>query len=69
MSNQAIPGFGAKLRTPEYYEQIDAIISNLRPMATQRTIALHLDRAGFQTPKGHPWTRQMVATYLRKRDI
>lgn len=65
----AIPGFGQPLKSPEYYEQIDAIIETLRPHSTLRTVALHLNSAGFRTPSDLEWNRMHVANYVRQRGL
>lgn len=59
------PGFGARLKTEDYYTQVNAIIGTLRYKASQRVIAEHLNRQGFSTPRSLPWDRQRLANYLR----
>lgn len=61
----AIPAFGAALRTPDYYAKILAILAVLRPAATLRVCAAHLNSAGFTTPSGKPFTRERVANFLQ----
>lgn len=63
------PAFGGRLRTDEFYIQVDAAIRQLRPLATLRDIAQKLNTLDFRTPRGHIWDRQKVATYLRRRSI
>jgi hypothetical protein len=62
---QAVPAFGARHRTPDFYAKINAILAILRPAATLRVCAAHLNAAGFTTPSGKPFTRERVATYLK----
>lgn len=71
MTNQfAIsPSFGGKLQSPEFYASVNSIIATLRKRATIRTIANHLNRAGFSTPTGLSWTKSRLANYLRSTAI
>ena len=62
---QSRPSFGGKLKQPEFYASVDSILAVLRPTATLRVMAEHLNRAGFTTPSGLIWTRSRVASYLR----
>jgi len=64
-----VPAFGGKTRTDEYYAQVNAIVATLRATASQRTIAEHLNRFGFRTPRGMLWDRQRLANYLRNTAI
>jgi hypothetical protein len=66
---QAIPAFGKPLKSPEFYSQIDGIIEVLRPFSTLKTVAQHLNNAGFTTPGGLPWHRMHVANYIRQRGL
>jgi hypothetical protein len=63
------PSFGGKTMNDEYYHQVNAIIATLRPTASQRTIADHLNKSGFRTPRGLPFDRQRLANYLRNTSI
>ncbi len=65
----AIPQFGGRLMTPAYYQAVASIIGVLRPASTLRTIAHHLNGAGFTTPTGLAWTRDRLANYLRSTSI
>jgi hypothetical protein len=65
----AAPGFGSKLKTPDYYSQVGDIISVLRGHSTLRTIAAHLTAQGFTTPTGLPFTRDRLATFLKQNKI
>lgn len=62
---QAKPAFGAKKMQPEYYVAVNGILAVLRPVATLRVMAQHLNNAGYTTPSGLPWCRARLATYLR----
>lgn len=62
---QAKPEFGAKKMLPEYYTTVNSIIAVLRPVATLRVMAEHLNNAGLSTPSGLPFDRQRLAAYLR----
>jgi hypothetical protein len=66
---QAKPAFGGKKKTNQYYEACNGIINVLRSTSTLRTIAQHLNSAGFRTPSDLIWDRQRVATYLRSTAI
>jgi len=61
----ATPGFGTPKQLPDYYQQVSAIVSVLKPYSTLRTIADHLNAQGFQTPMGKRWNRQAVANFIR----
>lgn len=63
------PSFGGRLRTQTYYEGVNSIIHNMRPLATLRTIAKHLNTAQFLTPSGLQWNRERLANYLRSTAI
>jgi hypothetical protein len=65
-SNLAKPGFGAKLRTPEFYATVNQTLSVMRDKATLRAIAQHLNNQGLTTPGGLPWTRSAVSNYIRQ---
>lgn len=65
----AAPGFGSKLKTEDYYSQVQAIIAVLRGHSTLRTIASHLTAQGFTTPSGLAWTRDRLATFLKQNKI
>lgn len=64
-SFKAPPAFAGRQNTPDYYKKIGAIISVLRGKSTLRTIADHLNGAGFKTPSDMEWTRTRVADYIR----
>lgn len=68
-SHAATPQFGGKLNTATYYDSVNSIIKVMRPMATLRTVANHLNAAQFLTPAGLPWTRERLANYLRSTAI
>lgn len=65
----AKPAFGGKKKTDQYYDAVNGIIKVLRSASTLRTIAQHLNSAGFRTPSDLIWDRQRVATYLRSTAI
>lgn len=60
------PAFGGKLKTDDYYTQVNAIIAVLRDHSTLRVIASHLTAQGFTTPTGLSWSRNRLATYLKQ---
>lgn len=62
----AAPGFGSKLKTPEYYSQVQDIIAVLRGHSTLRVIASHLNAQNFTTPSGLAWSRDRLATFLKQ---
>lgn len=68
-SHAATPQFGGKLNTAAYYDSINSIIKVMRPMATLRTVASHLNTAQFLTPSGLTWNRERLANYLRSTAI
>lgn len=63
------PQFGKPRMAPAYYLLVDDVIRNLRPTSTLRAIADALTEQGYRTPAGHAWSRQMVSTYVRNRNI
>ena len=69
LANSAVPGFGTKLRTDCYYQNVDDIIRALRPFATLRLISEKLNASGLTTPRNMPWNRQRLAAYLRKKSL
>lgn len=64
-TNNAVPGFGAKLKTPEFYQAVNSILAVLRPVASLRVMADALNRAGLTTASGLEWNRLRVSNYLR----
>lgn len=69
LSDSNAPGFGAKLRTPAYYEIVNGIMRTLRPLATRKVLADKLNSEGITTPAGLAWDRTKVAAYLRQHKI
>ncbi len=67
--NNAIPGFGKQLRTPDFYAIVDSIIAVLRPHSTLRTIAMHLNSQKLPTASGMEWNRERVSQYIRHRKL
>lgn len=65
----ARPSFGGKSRPDDYYAQLNSIIATLRHTASQATIAAHLNKCGFRTPRGLLFDRQRLANYLRNTGI
>jgi hypothetical protein len=65
----ASPAFGGRLKSPDYYEQVNSIIRVLRGHSTLRVIAQHLNEQLFTTPSGKPWDRSRVSAYLKANDI
>lgn len=61
--------FGGKRMTPDYYQAVNRIIRTLRPVASLRTLADHLNQAGYQTPTGLSWDRDRLSNYLRTTAI
>lgn len=59
------PEFGGPLQPAQYYKDVSAIISILRPYSTLRVIAAHLHSNGFLSPSGMPFNRMMVANFIR----
>jgi hypothetical protein len=66
---KARPSFGGRLNVNEYYDAVSSVISVLRPVATLRVIAAHLNAASFHTPSGKPWTKERVATYIHNTTV
>lgn len=57
--------FGGKLKSPNFYLACNVVIATLRPYASLRTVANHLNKAGFPTPSGLTWNRDRLANYIR----
>lgn len=65
LNNAAYPAYGGRLRTPEFYEQLNRVINILRGRVTLATVAQHLQAQKFQTPSGKEWTKDRLAAYLK----
>jgi hypothetical protein len=63
------PAFGGRLKTPEYYRELNSVIRVLRDHSTLRTIASHLNAQRFTTPSGMDWDRVRLSAYLKTNDI
>jgi hypothetical protein len=63
------PAFGGRLKTPDYYENLNSILRVLREHSTLRTIARTLNEQLLTTPSGKPWNRSRVSAYLKANDI
>lgn len=63
------PAFGAPRKSLRYYEDCSAIIRTLRPIASLKIIAQHLQSAGLRTPLDGDWTRQSVANFVRAHNL
>lgn len=61
----SVPTFGGRLRTPEFYTQLNGVIRTLRGKATLKTLAQHLNNQQFTTPTGRDWTKDRLAAYLK----
>jgi len=68
-ATNARPGFGTKLKQPDYYVQTRAFIESLRPTTTLRGIATLLNKHGYRTPKDLPFDRQGVANFIRNTAV
>jgi hypothetical protein len=65
----APPRFGGKLKTPDYYERIHAIVAPLRSTTSLRLIADALNAAGYRTPRDFPWDKQKLSMYIRNTSL
>lgn len=65
----AVPAFGGRLKTDDYYSQVNSIVRVLRGYSTLRTIADALNAQLFTTPSGREWNRDRLASYLKTNDI
>ncbi|WP_156885829.1 recombinase family protein [Massilia niastensis] len=65
----ARPEFGGRLKSPEYYEQVNSVIRVLREHSTLRVISNHLNAQLFKTPSGKEWNRERLSAYLKSNDI
>jgi len=63
----ARPEFGKHKRTPDFYIRVRAYIESLRATTTMRDIAAMMNRMGWTTATGLPWTRQTVMNAVRKQ--
>jgi hypothetical protein len=69
LNQNATPGFGQKLKTPDFYIQVRAYIESLRNTTTHRQIASLLNQAGYRSAAGKPFCRQTVANFLRRTSL
>jgi len=65
----AKPGFGTPLKTPDYYRYVRGFIESLRSTVTHRQIAVLLNQAGYRSPTNKPFVRQTVANFLRRTAV
>lgn len=65
----ARPAFGGRLKTPDFYRDLNSVIRVLRDHSTLRTICNHLNANHFTTPTGLEWTRDRLSAYLKANDI
>ena len=68
-ATNAIPAFGGRLKTPEYYTAISNIVRILKGKSTLRTISQHLNSQGFTTPTGLPFNRDRLVRYIKSNPI
>lgn len=65
----AKPAFGGRLKTPDFYRDLNSVIRVLRDHSTLRVICDHLNAQLFTTPRGLSWTRDRLSAYLKQNDI
>ncbi len=65
----AVPVFGGRLKTDDYYRQVNGIIRVLRGRSTLRTISNTLNSQNFTTPGGLEWNRERLSSYLKTNNI
>jgi hypothetical protein len=65
----ASPAFGGRLKTPEFYQEVNSVIRVLRDHSTLRVISNHLNAQKFTTPSGKEWNRVRLSAYLKTNDI
>jgi hypothetical protein len=65
----AAPAFGGRLKSPDFYREVNSILRVLRGHSTLRVMAHHLNEQGFTTPSGMRWDRSRVSAYLKQNDI
>ena len=65
INTAASPGFGARMKTSEFYSQINRVVNILRGRVTLAVIAQHLTNQKFSTPSGKEWTKDRLAAYLK----
>lgn len=61
--------FGARRKSPRYYDDVVAIVRTLRPTATLNTIAQHLNSLAIKTPMDRSWTKESVSNFARNHNI
>jgi hypothetical protein len=61
----AAPGYGAKLKMPEFYALLNSTINVLRGRVSLAVIAQHLANQKLETPSGKDWTKDRLASYLK----
>lgn len=65
----ARPKFGGRLKTQDYYRDLNSVVRVLRDHSTLRVICDHLNAQLFTTPTGLRWTRDRLSAYLKANDI
>lgn len=65
LNNAASPAYGGRLRTPEFYSQINNTVNVLRGRVSLAVIAQHLTNQKFTTPAGKTWTKDRLSAYLK----
>lgn len=68
-ATNAVPAFGGRRKTEEYYATVSGIIRILRNKAPLSVIATHLNSQGLTTPTGLPFTRDRLTRYIKSNTI
>lgn len=68
-ATNAVPAFGGRLRTADYYAAVSGIIRILRGKSTLRVISQHLNSQGFTTPTGLPFNRDRLVRFIKSNSI
>lgn len=68
-ATNAVPAFGGRRKTPEYYTNISNIVRILKGKAPLSIIAAHLNSQGMTTPTGLPFNRDRLIRYIKSNTI
>lgn len=57
--------FGGPRQPNSYYSTVRALIHELQPTSTLRSLSVDLNNRGFTTPTGLEWNRDRLANFIR----
>ena len=66
---RATPAFHGRLRQPDFYAAVVAVIKRHRRLMTLREVATKLNAASLTTPTGLSWNRARLANFIIGNNI